>query len=429
MPSFSPSHRRTYRARVRLTIDRRRWPWRNVAEIEADAALQAYGAFLAVTHVLTAMLWARVQPLTAVLDPATFPICWPFFEDCWAWRILGRSALIAVLGVYAGLAVATFVAFTLGAPATAAAWSALLLTSTLKLAILVQDYRFRLNQHYMALWMMVVFLFVPHKRRVLPVLLVAFYVAAGLLKLNADWLSGAALLGSRPYFVPKGLVPLACAYVVVLQLGVAPFLLAERAWLFWPAFAQIVAFHVASWGVVGFFYPTLMLALLTIFPLARFIPPPHGEGDARLVPLLRGREVRSAYAVLGVFAALQALPLLYPGDPAVTGEGRLFALHMFDAPIECRGTATLHRTGGTEQVELSTVVPARIRCDPIVYWNLANGLCRRNAASPDFQDLDLELRSKRPRDEALRPVVAVESFCRTRPGYDLWRHNAWIGAR
>jgi len=415
---------------VRLTIDRRRWPWRNVAEIEADPALQAYGAFLAVTHVLTAMFWVRVQPLTAVLDPATYPICWPFFEDCWAWRILGRSALTAVLGVYAAGAVATFVLFTLGGRAAGTAWLALVLTTGLKLAILAQDYRFRLNQHHMAAWVAAVFLFVPDKRRVLPYLLVAFYVAAGLLKLNGDWLSGAALLGSRPYLVPERLVPLACAYVVVLQLGVAPLLLAERAWLFWPAFAQIVAFHVASWGVVGFFYPTLMLALLTIFPLTRLIPPPAGQRDARLVPLLAGREVRSAYVVLAVFAAVQALPLLYPGDPAVTGEGRLFALHMFDAPIECRGTATLHRAGGrTEQVELSTVVPARIRCDPIVYWNLANGLCRRNAGSPDFQDLDLDLRSKRPTDDALRPVVTVDAFCRTRPSYDLWRHNAWIHAR
>ncbi len=415
---------------MRLAIDRARWPWRNVAEIEADAALQAYGAFLAVTHVLTAILWARAQPIVALLDPATLPICWPFFEDCWAWRILGRSALIAALAGYAALAVATYVLFTLGSGVAAAAWPALLLTTAFKLAILVQDYRLRLNQHYMALWATAVFLFVPHKRRVLPYLLVAFYVAAGLLKLNGEWLSGAALLGSRPYLVPEPLVPLACAYVVVLQLAIAPLLLAERRWLFWPAFVQIVAFHVVSWGVVGFFYPTLMLALLTIFPLVRFIPPPRGETDARLVALLSGRETRSAYVVLGAFAALQALPWLYPGDVTITGEGRLFALHMFDAPVECRGTATLHRAGRPDQrVELSTVVPARIHCDPIVYLSLANSLCRRYAASTDFLDLDLELRAKHPGNEGFQSVVDVDAFCRTRPSYDLWRHNRWIQSR
>ena len=415
---------------MRLEVDRRQWPWRNVAEIEADPALQAYGVCLALTNLLTAMFWVRVQPLTTVLDPATYPICWPFFEDCWAWRILGRSALAAVLAVYAAGGVATFVLFTLGAGAAGTAWLALVLTTGLKLGMLAQDYRFRLNQHYMAACVTAVFLFVPEKRRVLPCLLVAFYVAAGVLKLNGEWLSGAALLGSRPYFVPESVVPLACAYVVVLQLVVAPLLLAERPWLFWPAFAQIVGFHVASWGVVGFFYPTLMLALLTIFPLTRLIPPPAGERDAHLVPLLTGREGRPTYAVLALFAAVQALPALYPGDATVTGEGRLFAIHMFDAAIECRGIATVHRTDGrTEQVELSTVVPARIHCDPIVYWNLANALCRRHAGSPDFQDLDLELRSKRRADDALRPVVSVDAFCRTRPSYDLWRHNAWIEAR
>src|SRR5262249_27107548 len=151
-------------------------------------------------------------------------------------------------------AVATGAAFAFGR--VRAGWSLYLAATAIQVGVLVQDYRLRLNQQYMAVWVAAVFLFVPDRRRVLQYLIVAFYVAAGLLKLNADWLSGAALLGSRPLFVPPAFVPAACAYVVVLELVVALGLLARRDWVFWTAYAQILAFHLASWAVVDFFYPT-----------------------------------------------------------------------------------------------------------------------------------------------------------------------------
>jgi hypothetical protein len=403
-----------------------RWVRRQLAEIAADPALQAYGACLPVTHLLSALVWARVQPLAAVLDPAREAICWPFFERCWAWRLLGPAALNGVLVAYAALGVTTVLLFAAGGRVRAA-WLVLAAATALKLAILVQDYRFRLNQHYIAFWATALFLLVPHKRRVLPYLLVASYVWAGTLKLNREWLSGAALLGARPYLVPEALVPLACAYVVVLELAVAPLLLARRAWLFWPALAQIVAFHLVSWNVVGFFYPTLMLAVLAILPLLRWLRPPASEADPALARLVTGREVAPAYAVLGTFAALQLLPWLYPGDAAITGEGRLFALHMFDAPVECRATATLrHADGRVQRVPLFPHVAARIRCDPIVYLSVAHALCRRFHGRAGFVDLDLDLRSRRAGSAPFRPVVAMEGFCRARPTYDLWRHNRWI---
>jgi hypothetical protein len=399
---------------------------RNVAEIDADVALQAFGAALAVTHLLTALLWLRVQPLAAMLAPGQDAVCWPFFEQCWAYRSVDPSAITLAVWGYAALGAVTFVVFAAGGR-TRLAWLCLAVATAVKVAFLVQDYRLRLNQHYMALWASLIFLLLPHRRRTLAYLLVAFYVWAGTLKLNLDWLSGAALHGRQPYLVPAGLLPLACAYVVVLELVVAPMMLARRAWLFWPALAQVVAFHLASWGVVGFFYPLLMMALLTIFPLARWIPPPAGEATADLLALCAGREPRTTYAVLGAFAALQLVPWLYPGDATLTGEGRLLALHMFDARIECRATATLHHSGGREErIPIATPLPARIECDPIVYLSLANALCRRYGSRPDFIDLDLVLLARRASEPELRTLVDVEGFCDARPTYDLWRHNPWI---
>jgi hypothetical protein len=390
---------------------------RNAEAIAADPALRLYGCALALLHVLAFLHWRHGQDIVTLLDPRTDPICWPFFETCHAYRVLDRAGLTAVLRGYLALALLTAALF-VPRRLTRAAWWALLLLNVVKVLLLVQDYRLRLNQHYMTLWVSAAFLLLPDKRWLIPRLIVAFYVWAGVLKLDRDWLSGAALRGETPMFVPPDWVPAACAYVVVLELLVVLGLLARRAWIFWPSFAQVLMFHLVSWPIVRFFYPTLMWAILAIFPLARALPAP-------VAPRPSGRPV--ACAALALFSAVQILPWLYPGDTAVTGEGRLFALHMFDASVACRASATLHdRDGGSRTIPLNPFLPSRIHCDPIVYLGLGDGLCRRLAHDPAFADLDLVLRAGRTRERKLETIVAIDAFCRTRPPYDLWRHNAWI---
>jgi hypothetical protein len=387
---------------------------RNVREIAADPALRAYGAALALLHVLGFLNWRLAHPLAEVLAPSQPPICWPFFEACHAWRP-SAGALEAMLWVYLALAIVTLAGFA-RARLAGPAWCALGLLLLVNASLLFQDYRLRLNQHYMAAWVTLAFLLVPGKRRAIPYLVLCFYVFAGLLKFDRDWISGAALYGIRPLGVPEALIPAACVYVILLELVVVFGLLARNPWVFMICFAQVLLFHVASWPIVGFFYPTLMFAILAIFPLLRWLP-----GPSR--PLGRG-----GYALLGAFAALQALPHLFPGDSAVTGEGRLFALHMFDAPLECQAWATIHASEDRERdVALRAgPLPPRIRCDPIVYWNLAKGLCRRFGRDARFIDLDLHLRTRRRGESEVRPVVELAGFCRADPSYDLWRPNPWI---
>ena len=47
-------------------------------------------------------------------------------------------------------------------------------------------------------------------------MVVLFYFWAGLLKFNSEWLSGAALY-KKPWLLPTGALPLACAYVLALE--------------------------------------------------------------------------------------------------------------------------------------------------------------------------------------------------------------------
>jgi len=134
------------------------------------------------------------------------------------------------------------------------------------------------------------------------------------------------------------------------------------------------------------------------------------------------------YALAALFSLLQLAPYTFPGDHTLTGEGRLYALHMFDARATCAGWADLHLADGTTtRRDLKLPLDTRIGCDPIVYWNRARSLCqRRDAGLVAFQDLDLFLLSRRMSDGEMKRVIATPGFCARGDRYDPFRHNAWI---
>ncbi len=115
-------------------------------------------------------------------------------------------------------------------------------------------------------------------------------------------------------------------------------------------------------------------------------------------------------------------------DRAVSGQSRLFALHMFDAPLECVAAATVRdETERKQTIALEVpLVPMRIRCDAIVYFSVATQLCDRLKTRDPFATLDLTLNTRRLGEPLYRQVVDQPDFCRAGLHYDLWRSNAWI---
>jgi len=235
--------------------------------------------------------------------------------------------------------------------------------------------------------------------------------------------------------MPASWVPAASLYVLMLELVVVWGLLSRNALVFAIAFAQFLLFHVASWNVVGFFYPVLMFGILALFPLIRFVPPgttataPQAEPGLR--SLLSGNESPTVVGTLVAFSVLQLVATAFPGDTAITGEGRWFSLHMFDAPVHCTAVLRMHqRSGNMVDQPLDAVhfwTPERMRCDPIVYFSAARAFCKWKQGHDDYVDGDLHLRSGRA-GHVEEPVVDIENFCATAPRYEWWRHNAWIAA-
>jgi hypothetical protein len=223
---------------------------------------------------------------------------------------------------------------------------------------------------------------------------------------------------------------IATTYVVLLELLIVWGLLARRRAWFVFAFSQVILFHVFSWKVVGYFYPVLMFGLLTIFVLCQWIPAPAGSpsSPSLLSTLFRGRAARPVYATAAILSALQLVPYLYPGDIRLTGEGRLYALNMFDARVECEAHAELHlHDGSTRRENLILFGEPRTRCDPIVIRAAGLDLCRRRARGEiEFVDLDIHMHARRATEATMRELVDLRGFCASPPRYDPFFHNEWI---
>jgi hypothetical protein len=395
-----------------------------IAEIERDDALRWYGVAVAFLHVVTYLFWVD-QRIAAYVSAQAEPICWPLVPACEKLRVLSAPGVALLLRAYFAAAIGAGLLFA-SRRLVPWAYAGLVLVNALKLAIMLLDYRLRMNQHYMGFFATLAYLFVPGKRDALRVLVTLFYFWAGTLKLNWEWISGAGLYRPMWPFSGAGVV-VACVYVIVLELGVAWGLLAKRAWIFWGAFAQFLVFHALSWQVVGFFYPLLMFAILAIFPLSRLVSP-GDRPEGLLAALCRGREAWPVYALAALFSLLQLVPYAFPGDRTLTGQGRLYALHMFDARATCAGWADLHNADGTTtRRDLKLPLDTRIACDPIVFFNRARNLCRqRDAGRLAFQDLDLFLTARRSSDGEMKRVIDTKGFCAKGERYDPFRHNAWI---
>jgi hypothetical protein len=392
--------------------------------LAADRGVRLYAACLALANVVTAIFWLTRQSFSEIVGRNAPAICWPMLPECEFWRWLTPEGCTTVLMILAGASVVNCILFCSGSY-TRTAIVMLVALSMSRFGMVLLDYRLMMNQHYMAFWIFADFILSPAPRRSIPVLIVLFYFWAGLLKLQPDWLSGAALLGTRPFSLPPMLIPLACAYVVLLELVVAWGLLAKQRVLFWPAFAQIILFHISSWWVVGFFYPVLMFLILAALPLFRSV-----HGSTAPVVTEYGRLRSGAYvAVMAVgFSVCQLIPKAIAGDEAITGEGRLIALNMFDAPKHCVATVFEDRQGKrSESLIKVPFMEPRLACDPIVYFDVARRRCR-GAEGGVREDFGLRLITRRASWSGPQTVVEIKNFCSQRLSYSIFRHNPWIRA-
>ena len=294
-----------------------------IEEIRSEKSLCLYGFFLSLIHCATYFYWGPLGTSGTKKLNEGFEICWSFYQNCNVTRSFFAANFDWIAGVY--LVASLFVSISFLRPRfiTKAYWGLFAIT-LLKFIILIQDYRFMGNYHYMQMVAILFFLFVPHKIRYCKFILVGFYLASGRLRFNQDWLSGESIMMNHPFISGKAL-EWAQAYVAVLE-TIFPFLLlSTNPLFFWTAFAQFVIFHCLSFYLVGYFFPLVMLFLISIFALDRQMPQKYFSKLSKIWGL----------SLIFTFALAQIYPALRYPDSAITGAGRLLSINMFDALAVC----------------------------------------------------------------------------------------------
>jgi hypothetical protein len=378
------------------------------AALGRDKALRRYAYCIIVAH-FSAYLFLLSTGLLSTITTDAEPLCWPFFENCWRFRprpddlqYLMAVYWILLLGSAAAIATQRFRLL----------WLSLTAMSLLLAGLVVLDYRLRFNQFYMLLWVSITYIIAPARAWTLTWLLVSFYFWAGTLKLNREWLSGSALYHPL-WLIPRSLTAPACIYVVCLELLFVFALLRRRGILFWCVFAQLLLFHAQSLSQIHWFYPLLMWTLLLWFPFRSV----H-ETPATITP------PRSGLVIVGLFAVLQLLPYLYSRHPSLSGEGRVFGLHMFEAKQQCSAQAVISRASLPDQaLDLKLYeLPPRSICDPIIYYDRARNICR----DPGVADVALHMAVGRSVDTQMTVIIDAPHFCSDRHRYSVFHNNAWL---
>jgi hypothetical protein len=385
---------------------------KQLEEIQQNWILQIYGAALGLTHVWTFMYWNRNGFfLNSQSGINSEPLCFPFFPDCDLFRqSIAMETWNIILYGYLFLGILTVVSF-LSKKIVGFAWSLLLAVSLTKFFLHMSNYNFMGNYHYMVYFVTLAFLFIPNKVTTIKHLIVAFYIAAGFLKVNIDWLSGAAMISS-PY-IGGPLLIASLFYVLFLELIFVFGLLHRNKWVRVAVLLQLIGFHAFSWHIVGFFYPMVMFCLLAIYPLDEWQARKNNKTLPNdLINFFQFKTNKPTLVMLGLFLIMQLVPLLMVKDPSMSGAARLPSLNMFDSKTYCHTLLVAHTSQGTIHFKKPLKnLGTRLKCDPIVYLNVAHQICRENKETKEIDRLSLAIFTRRVTQSQYKKVLDVKNVC------------------
>lgn len=371
-----------------------------IEEIERDSLLRWYGAMLALV-IPASYIFMRAKSARVALG-IDLSNCWPFLPGCDSHPLRGSGEPWLLVFWAATLTLSLWAAAAFASHRAKPGWWALAGAFLLKGFLQLSDYGFMGNYHYMPYICVFGFLFLRPKTSYLKLQVVFFYFFAGLLKLNAEWLSGAAVPDRLAWLTEPQFQTL--AYLVLpLEMVSAFLLLARSPYLRAFALLQVGLFHLFSVQIVGFFYPTVMACLLSIFAL---------EFCFGYRPLSFAR-TSTAIPALCLFILAQIVPWLSGNDPTIFTNWRLPALNMFDANIRCEAGIYVRRKGETIEYvpDYRFTQAVRTRCDPIGYRAIAAKLCHEHAQDPDFLNVDILMSARRSTDSSFTPVINEENTC------------------
>ena len=353
------------------------------------------GFSICFVYLVTSVWWWRNRFLRLYYPTNEWPTCHQFFPSCGDYilypgvpqLILIAFGILSILGMI--LWVANWQRF---------AWWLTLGLLILKFFLFIGRFGMMGNYHLMHFLFTVVFLCASNGLQIYRWTFVVVYFLAGLLKLNLEWLSGAALV--NPSWLSGPWLSFGLAYVVVLEIVVSWFLMSRNRLLRIAALVQFIIFHIFSWHVVGPFYPLTMLGLLFPLILAEFFP----YEDWSLKDLFH-----FGGAIAALFLAWNLMNEMTLRDSALEGYFRGLRINMLDARSVCHPIAMLRSKDSTAILNFPASTKAlRTHCDPAIFKSHLRKYCQN---LQDGEALDWVLYARRTTSSHLLMVESERNFC------------------
>jgi hypothetical protein len=357
-------------------------------------------------------------------------VCWPFMPFCRELRPFFAASADALCFALAALAIFGLVALwwpRLQRFVLPLIWMSL----AIKIFIQVQDFSLMGNFHTLTLLAWLAYALESRTVWSLRFLLVAFYFAAGTLKIDREWLSGSVLHSFISAFRPEWLkqstlltfLPFLAAWNLILEMFVSFFLLSAHRGLFALGLLLMISFHLLSWPIVGFTFPATMLCVL--LPLCNLLRSEEWQAQNHAVPAFR--QWRGWWPALLV-VLLQLPSQLLSSDAALSGEGRFWSINMLDSHPKC-APFYIFEKADREWFDISGLrseMGPRLQCDPLVISEVMTSYCQQWRSEDSQTKGHAALFSRRSHQHDAVKVFSITDYCDKKIHFHPFLGNDWI---
>ncbi len=365
-------------------------------------------------HFITAIYWLKGKVWLRFANENYEVACVPVFRNCfelafenlfYVQSIFYIYALFCVIGLFLVLFDKTKIYMLIFYSLT-----------FFKVLVLLSRYNFMGNYHTMHLSLSILTILSLGSFHFYRLGLILQYVFAGLLKLNIEWLSGAALVSYSTYMLSGFWHTLSLAYVPVLELILIWGLLSQNVLLRRVTLLQLIIFHLYSVLIVGFYYPLIMMGLLLPIVINEFTNDDSGllkYSFTTLNDLQFGNSNfrrRASIFFIMLMIVWNISSKFYGIDPSMDGNIRYETLNMLDSKLKCQHTLLEEKSDGSiVALNIPKIVNfLRIHCDAIVYDTFLQRLCQKN---PNSKFL-FYLESARTTDKEYTLVRTYNNVCK-----------------
>ncbi|HEX7672807.1 MAG TPA: hypothetical protein VF412_01480 [Bdellovibrio sp.] len=368
-------------------------------EIQQDPVLIRFSQALILVHFFTILFWFNQDFQNIILD-LNQSVCWPFFTSCDVAKSFLSPLAGVILPAYFSL---TILLFGLSFRKPQTVWWSLFWLEFIKLALSALDYRFMGNYHFIPHVITLYVLFFPQKRSWSKFWIFTLYIGAASLKLNWEWLSGASLSWKTPLDRPE-LLPWLAISGLIVEISGAQLLYFKNSMARWFGFFLLLAFHAVSFYWVGFFYPCIMLCVLSLIYFE------IKDSKSPIAFKLHEKNLILPGCIWAAFCIFQVIAFSDARTASLDGMKRLASLNMFDARSTCKGLFIIHQDSSSIEIPFQNRdLPVRNKCDNIFFLAQARKICADSEShNPKVSAF---LVAQRTSDSDFIDIVREEDIC------------------